>query len=94
MSINVSSVGSGATPIAKPATPAAADGGAFQNALQGVADSLTEADLMSQQAATGELTELSQLTAATAKAELAIQLTVAFRDRAVGAFEEIMRMQI
>jgi len=93
MSINIPSVGSGAASLPRPAA-SAAEGGAFQNALQGVADTLTEADVMSQQAATGELSDLSQLTAATAKAELAIQLTVAFRDRAVGAFEEIMRMQI
>jgi len=93
MSVSIPSVSGGGTPLARPATPAVDDGG-FQNALQGVADSLTEADLMSQKAATGELNDLSQLTAATAKAELAIQLTVAFRDRAVGAFEEIMRMQI
>lgn len=64
------------------------------SALEGVSGSLAEADQMAQQVATGEITDLSQLTAASAKAELGIQLTVAFRDRAVGSFQQIMQMQV
>ena len=52
------------------------------------------ADLLSQQLATGQISDLSQVTAAAAKAELAIELTVAFRDRAVQSFQQIMQMQI
>ena len=69
-------------------------GTTFENALEGVADSLSEADKLSQQVATGQLEDLSQLTAAAAKAELAVQLTVAFRDRAVDSFRQIMQMQV
>lgn len=69
-------------------------GSLFQNAIDGVSSSLADADSMAQQVATGEITDLSQLTAATAKAELAIQLTVAFRDRAVDSFTQIMQMQV
>jgi flagellar hook-basal body complex protein FliE len=71
---------------------AAANG--FASALEGVASALGEADALSKQAATGQLQDLSQLTAATAKAELGLQLTVAFRDRALNSFDTIMRMQI
>ncbi len=85
-----------ALPTVKPSqtTPAPAPGGAFENALNGVSSALAEADVLSQQLATGQLTDLSQLTAATAKAELAIELTVAFRDRAVQSFQQIMNMQV
>lgn len=80
-----------------PAAPAAQPSGGtgfFQNALEGVSDALAEADSYTQQAATGQIEDLSQLTAAAAKAELAVDLTVAFRDRAVASFQQIMQMQI
>lgn len=67
---------------------------AFGSAIEGVTDSLAEADELSRQVATGEITDLSQLTAASAKAELGVQLTVAFRDRAVASFQQIMQMQV
>ncbi len=78
----------------RPAAAAPSSGSTFQQALDGIGDSLAEADLMSQQVATGEIADLGHLTAAAAKAELAVELTVAFRDRAVDAFHQIMRMQI
>jgi flagellar hook-basal body complex protein FliE len=95
----IAPVGSPAPPIAptRPAgapAPAEAGGSGFAKALEGVASSLAEADQLAQQAATGQLQDLSQLTAATAKAELGLQLTVAFRDRAVDSFRQIMQMQI
>lgn len=74
--------------------PQAPEGNTFEQALDGIADSLSDADKLSQQVATGQLADLSQLTAAAAKAELGVQLTVAFRDRAVESFQQIMRMQI
>lgn len=75
-------------------TAAPPTSGVFESALNGVSGALAEADALSQQLATGQLTDLSQLTAATAKAELAIGLTVAFRDRAVQSFQQIMNMQV
>jgi flagellar hook-basal body complex protein FliE len=76
-------------------TPAASGAeGLFGSALDGVSESLAEADLMSQQVATGQIQDLSQLTTAAAKAELAVELTVAFRDRAVQSFQQIMQMQV
>lgn len=84
-------VSSGAT---RGASNAGSAGEVFQSTLEGVADSLSQADELSQQVATGELADLSQLTAAAAKAELGVQMTVAFRDRAVESFQQIMNMQI
>jgi flagellar hook-basal body complex protein FliE len=87
------------TPAAAPSIQGAGQraGGAdgvFGSALDSVTESLAEADNLSQQVATGEITDLSQLTAASAKAELALELTVAFRDRAVQSFQQIMQMQV
>lgn len=80
--------------VGAPSTAQPASGSTFEQALEGVHDALTEADQLSQQVATGELADLSQLTAAAAKAELGVQLTVAFRDRAIDSFQQIMQMQV
>lgn len=78
--------GSGATGAAK--------GNLFTDALQNVQSSLDNADTLAKQLATGELTDVHVYTAAATKAELAVQLTVAVRDRLVEAYQEIMRMQV
>ena len=63
--------------------------GAMENldSLHGTADSLAI------KAATGDLTDVHEYTIAATQAELATQLTVAVRDKAVEAFNDIMRMQ-
>ncbi|MEM7285196.1 MAG: flagellar hook-basal body complex protein FliE [Actinomycetota bacterium] len=88
-------------PLAQPpSAPTTAGGGTpalgqgFNNAIESVSSSLREADQLTQQVATGQLEDLSQLTTATAKAQLAMELTVAFRDRAVQSFQQIMQMQV
>lgn len=81
-------------PTASPTGGGSALGDGFANAIDSVSSSLQEADQLTQQVATGQLQDLSQLTTATAKAELAIELTVAFRDRAVQSFQQIMQMQV
>ena len=48
----------------------------------------------SKQAAVGSLDSISDFMIATAEAQLATEVTVAVRDRAVTAFNDIMRMQI
>ena len=59
--------------------------------MQGVQNN---ADGLAQAAATGSLTDIHNYTIAATEAQLTTELTVAVRDRAVGAFNEIMRMQI
>ena len=46
------------------------------------------------QAATGDLRSVSDYMIATSEAQLATEITVAIRDRAIAAFNDIMRMQI
>jgi flagellar hook-basal body complex protein FliE len=58
------------------------------NAVQGKADDLAL------QAATGDLKSIQDYTIASTEAQLLTQLTVAVRNKAVEAFNDIMRMQI
>lgn len=58
------------------------------DAMQGAADTLAE------QAATGDLNAVQDYMIASTEAQLATQLTVAVRNRALEAFNEIMRMQV
>ncbi|PZS25843.1 MAG: flagellar hook-basal body complex protein FliE [Pseudonocardiales bacterium] len=57
-------------------------------AVQGKADDLGV------QAASGTLTDPSQYTIAATEASLATELTVAVRNKALDAFNEILRMQV
>ncbi|MDT0200804.1 flagellar hook-basal body complex protein FliE [Nocardioides sp. AE5] len=59
--------------------------------LEGVQD---KADGLAVQAATGNLENIHDYTIAAAEAQVATQLTVALRNKAVEAFTEIMRMQV
>ena len=66
----------------------------FASGLQAVDKAMQQADALGQQVATGQLKDVHQFTAAAAKANLAMELTVAVRNRAVEAYQEIMRMQV
>ncbi|MGH1489478.1 MAG: flagellar hook-basal body complex protein FliE [Acidimicrobiales bacterium] len=52
------------------------------------------ADSASQQAATGDLSSVSDFMVATSDAQLATEMTVAIRDKALAAFNDILTMQI
>ena len=98
--------GVGATPFVPPtistaptagtasSQAAAAQPSAFAESLQKVSDLTGTADNLAEGVATGGLTDLHQFTAAAAKAQLGVELTVAVRNRAVEAYQEIMRMQV
>ncbi len=44
--------------------------------------------------AAGKVNDISQVVVATAKAQLALELTMSIRNKAVDAYQEIMRMQV
>ena len=85
----------GPTPFVPPtvSTGAPAAGG-FAESLQSVSKLTDRADSLAAGVATGELQDVHQFTAAAAKAQLGVELTVALRNRAVEAYQEIMRMQV
>jgi flagellar hook-basal body complex protein FliE len=72
-------------------------GGDFASALSKGLDQLqqlqTKSDNLAVQASTGSLTDVSDYMIASTQASLATQLTVAVRNKAVEAFNDIMRMQ-
>ena len=52
------------------------------------------ADEQTKLLAAGEVSDVSQVVVAGQKAEIALQLTLQLRNRAVAAYQEIMRMQV
>ena len=69
-------------------------GNVVVNALQGMQDTQNSANSLAVQAATGDLTDVHNYTIAATEASLQTELTVAVRDRAVQAFNQIMAMQV
>ena len=98
----MSAAGVGSVAPVTPSTTAAADasnstggvGNAFSQALDSLQGTQNSADSLAQQAATGNLTDIHNYTIAATEASITTELTVAVRDRAVEAFNEIMRMQV
>lgn len=72
----------------------AGSGDAFTNALDQLSAQQGTADSLAQQAATGQVGDVSQYLVAATEAQLSTQLTVAVRNKAVEAFNDIMRMQV
>jgi flagellar hook-basal body complex protein FliE len=68
-------------------------GAALQRAIEGVVDTGHQADAQAMTAIAGG-GNLTEVVTAVSKAELALQSTVAIRDRVVQAYQEIMRMSI
>ena len=85
----------GAQDTAGAASTSAAD---FGKSLTGALDDLDAqqkaTDELSRAAATGDLQSIEDLMIASTETQLATQLTVAVRNRAVESFNEIMRMQL
>jgi flagellar hook-basal body complex protein FliE len=65
----------------------------LQNGLDNVQQTQATADELGTQAATGRLSDPAQYMIASTQAQLTTELTVALRNKAVDAFNEIMRMQ-
>ena len=89
----------GVNPVAATAGTAATSGpntdfaGMLSKGLESVQASQTNADNLAVQVANGTLTDPAQYTMAATEASLGLQLTMAIRNKAVDAFQEIMRMQ-
>jgi flagellar hook-basal body complex protein FliE len=69
-------------------------GQVLANQLDGVAGAQAKADQLAIKAATGDLQSLQDYTIASTEAQLLTQLTVQVRNKALEAFNDIMRMQI
>ncbi|HEX5510149.1 MAG TPA: flagellar hook-basal body complex protein FliE [Actinomycetales bacterium] len=66
---------------------------ALANGLQNVEALQHNADNLAVQAATGDLTDVHDYMIAATQAKVATELTVAVRNKAIEAFQEIMRLQ-
>lgn len=85
---------SNARPIAP--APAGADGfgDMLSKGIANVTAAQEHASTLAGQVATGQLTDIHEFTTAAAKASLGVSLTSTVRNRAVEAYQEIMRMQV
>jgi flagellar hook-basal body complex protein FliE len=94
--INPFSATAGISPAATPSK--AAGGGSFAESFTKALDNLSEAhnevDRLAVEAATGDLNAVHDFTIAASEAQMLTQLTVEVRNKAVEAFNDIMRMQV
>ena len=74
--------------------PNKAFGDMLVDGLQNLESVNDRADNLAVKAATGDLSNIHDYTVAASEASITTQLTVAVRNRAVEAFNEIMRMQV
>jgi len=83
------------TSVGRPAAPT--DGanfaGKLSQGLQSLQGAQDNADDLAVKAATGDLTDVHDYMIASTEASLGLQLTTAVRNKALDAFNEIMRMQ-
>ena len=81
-----------------PAAAAPAPSGGFAAALTGAVDQLqgahTASDGLAAQAATGDLRDVHDYMIASREAALATEMVVTIKNKAVDAFNEIMRMPV
>ena len=75
-------------------TPVKTFGEVLVDALKQTNELQLESDKMNAALAAGRVEDISQVVVAAQKAELAIQLTLQLRNRAVSAYQEVMRMQV
>ena len=69
-------------------------GAALSNALSGAINTSQDAEQLAKQAIGGGSNDLTQVVTAVSKAELALQTTVAIRDRVLQAYQDIIKMPI
>lgn len=85
-------------PLAGAGTAEPASGAGFAEQLARALDQVNrlqlDADRQAELLATGELKDLHSVVLAAQKAELALQLTIQLRNKALEAYQEIIRMQV
>ena len=91
-----SATGSAGLSAAQSAPPRAAEGfgDTIASALEAVSESEFAADAIAENIATGGDATVQQLMVSMTKAQLNVDLLVQVRNRAVEAYQEIMRMQV
>lgn len=85
-------IGSATSGAAAPAAGGFA--GMLTNAVSGLNDQLTSSERLTEQAATGGLTDPTTALVAVEKADLAFNTAVQVRNKLVEAWQEISRMQV
>ena len=86
--------GAGAAGGAQGGQPARPFSEVLSDALSQVNQFQLEADRQSMLLATGQASEIHSVMIAAEKAELALELTLQLRNKALEAYQEIMRMQV
>jgi len=83
-------------PGASGATEEAGDnfGNQLSGAIDGLQKTTTKSDDLAMQVATGDLTDIHDYMISANQTQIATQLTVAVRNKAVDAFNQIMNMQV
>jgi flagellar hook-basal body complex protein FliE len=89
----VTEMGAATGPQAANGTSGTDFAGILSQGLESVQASQTKAADLAVQVANGTLADPAQYTMASTEAALGLQLTMAIRNKAVEAFQEIMRMQ-
>lgn len=84
----------GANAAGRAQAPASGFGDALNNGLQQVSELEHRADAMVTDVATGGSTKVHEMMVATTESALAVDLLVQVRDRALEAYQEVMRLQL
>ncbi|MHB1740531.1 MAG: flagellar hook-basal body complex protein FliE [Actinomycetes bacterium] len=84
----------GTAPVSTTGGSGTGFGAAIASGLSSLQQVQSTADGLAAQAATGQLTDVSQYLVASTQATLATQLTVAVRNKALDAFNSIMQMPV
>lgn len=93
---NIASVGKtgSSAGVSETGDAAAQFGEVIKKAVKQVNTMQTEADTMANQLATGDVEDVHKAMLSMQKAKLALDFTVQVRNKAVEAYQEIMRMQM
>jgi flagellar hook-basal body complex protein FliE len=84
----------GSQPAATPGKTGSGFGGMLTNALDNLNNLQNQSTNVSAQAATGQATNISSVVMEVERASLSLQLATQVRNKAVDAYNELMRMQV